>query len=139
MQRMDRRRAAADGWTDAAPATVSIASRTVGRRRLEAVIRVDGLGVAYGSRTVVDDVDLEVRRGEVVGLIGANGAGKSTLMNAIGGFVRSQGTIEMLGHDATRLSPARRAPGSASAARSRAPSCSRTSPCARPCSSRSNP
>ena len=71
------------------------------------------------------------RRGEVVGLIGANGAGKSTLMNAIGGFVPSDGRIEVLGTDVTgrRAAPARRARGSAG--RSRAPSCSATSPCGR--------
>jgi len=45
----------------------------------------------------------------VVGLIGTNGAGKSTLMNAIGGFVPSTGTIEILGRDASGLSAANRA------------------------------
>ena len=39
--------------------------------------------------------------GEVVGLIGTNGAGKSTLLNAVGGFVRSSGNVELLGHDVT--------------------------------------
>jgi ABC-type branched-subunit amino acid transport system ATPase component/ABC-type branched-subunit amino acid transport system permease subunit len=65
--------------------------------------------VSFGGRAVVVAVDLEVRRGEVVGLIGANGAGKSTLMNAICGFVPCKGRIEVLGRDVGRLSPARRA------------------------------
>jgi ABC-type branched-subunit amino acid transport system ATPase component len=73
------------------------------------VIDVRALEVSFGARTVVDRVDLRVGRGEVVGLIGANGAGKSTLMNAIGGFLPSRGTVEILGRDASRLSPARRA------------------------------
>jgi ABC-type branched-subunit amino acid transport system ATPase component len=44
-----------------------------------------------------------------VGLIGTNGAGKSTLMNAIGGFVPTTGTVELLGRDVTHVSAARRA------------------------------
>ena len=76
---------------------------------LDAVIRARGVTVRYGTRAVVSEVDLDVRRGEVVGLIGANGAGKSTLMNAIGGFVPCRGRIEVLGRDVARLSPARRA------------------------------
>ncbi len=70
---------------------------------------VDSLTVQFGSHVVVDDVSLHVGAGEIVGLIGSNGAGKSTLMNAIGGFVPSQGRIEVLGTDVTRVAPARRA------------------------------
>lgn len=73
------------------------------------VLRLDGLTVRFGARTVVDRVALEVRRGEVVGLIGANGAGKSTLMNAVGGFVPSTGIVEVLGHDVQGRAPHRRA------------------------------
>ena len=72
-------------------------------------LAVRDLTVRFGVRTVVDDVTLEVRRGEVVGLIGANGAGKSTLMNAVGGFVPSSGTVEVLGHDVGGRSAHRRA------------------------------
>jgi len=68
-----------------------------------------GVTVRFGARAVVSQVDLDVKPGEVVGLIGANGAGKSTLMNAIGGFVPSRGRIEVLGRDVARMSPARRA------------------------------
>jgi branched-subunit amino acid ABC-type transport system permease component/ABC-type branched-subunit amino acid transport system ATPase component len=92
----------------ALPIQLSIARREV-PAELDAVLRVTGLGVTYGSRAVVFDVDLHVGPGEVVGLIGANGAGKSTLMNAIGGYVRSNGNVEILGHDARHLSPTKRA------------------------------
>ena len=51
------------------------------------------VSVRFGQRIVVDDVDLTVATGEVVGLIGANGAGKSTFMNAVGGYVPSTGAI----------------------------------------------
>jgi ABC-type branched-subunit amino acid transport system ATPase component/ABC-type branched-subunit amino acid transport system permease subunit len=72
-------------------------------------LRVRDMTVRFGVRTVVDEVSLEVRPGEVVGLIGANGAGKSTLMNAVGGFVRSTGTVEVLGRDVGRRAAHRRA------------------------------
>ena len=70
---------------------------------------VRGLGVTFGERRVVDGVDLHVDRNEVVGLIGANGAGKTTIMNAIGGFVPADGRVELLGHDISSLSAAKRA------------------------------
>jgi ABC-type branched-subunit amino acid transport system ATPase component/ABC-type branched-subunit amino acid transport system permease subunit len=76
---------------------------------LDALLRVRGLTVRFAGRVVVDQVDLEVRPGEIVGLIGSNGAGKSTLMNAIGGFVPCSGVVEILGRDVHRTSPARRA------------------------------
>ena len=53
----------------------------------------ESLSVSLGGRSIVSEVDLVVNRDEVVGLIGSNGAGKSTLMNAIGGFVPSNGEI----------------------------------------------
>jgi lipopolysaccharide export system ATP-binding protein len=56
-----------------------------------------GLRKSYGSRTVVDDVRLAVRNGEVVGLLGPNGAGKTTSFYMIVGLVRADGgeiTIE---------------------------------------------
>jgi ABC-type branched-subunit amino acid transport system ATPase component/ABC-type branched-subunit amino acid transport system permease subunit len=73
------------------------------------VIRVRELTVQFDGRAAVEMVDLDVGRGEVVGLIGSNGAGKSTVMNAIGGFVPNSGTIRVLGTDVGRLSAARRA------------------------------
>jgi ABC-type branched-subunit amino acid transport system ATPase component len=74
-----------------------------------AALVVTGARVRFGARVVVEGVDLHVDRGEVVGLIGANGAGKSTLMNAIGGFVPSDGRIEVLGTDVTGKAAHRRA------------------------------
>ena len=65
--------------------------------------------VSFSGRVVVDSVSIEVRPGEIVGLIGTNGAGKSTLMNAISGFVPSTGSIEIFGVEANRQSAPRRA------------------------------
>jgi ABC-2 type transport system ATP-binding protein len=74
------------------------------------VVSVRGLTKAYGDRTVVDHLDLEVHPGEVVGLIGANGAGKTTTVECLQGLRRPDaGTIRVLGldpqHDADRLRP----------------------------------
>ena len=68
-----------------------------------------GLCVTLGGRTIVYDVSLEVRSGEVVGLIGTNGAGKTTIVNAISGFVPSSGLIELFGQDVSKLSAYKRA------------------------------
>src|SRR5579859_256694 len=51
-----------------------------------ALLAVAGLDTGYGDTQVLWDVGLEVRRGEVVALVGANGAGKSTLLAAISGL-----------------------------------------------------
>jgi ABC-type branched-subunit amino acid transport system ATPase component len=65
--------------------------------------------VRFGGLVAVDGVSVEVAANEIVGLIGTNGAGKSTFMNAVGGFVPSTGTVELLGTDVSRLRAAKRA------------------------------
>jgi ABC-type branched-subunit amino acid transport system ATPase component/ABC-type branched-subunit amino acid transport system permease subunit len=65
--------------------------------------------VQYGGRFVVVGASIEVRPGEVVGLIGTNGAGKTTLMNAISGFVRASGDVEVFGRRVDRMAAYRRA------------------------------
>ena len=61
-------------------------------------IRVAGLRVVRGGRTVVDDLSFEVARGTVTGLLGPSGCGKSTLMRAIVGVqVVAGGAVEVLG------------------------------------------
>lgn len=67
-----------------------------------------GLQRRYGRRTAVDDVSLEVARGEVVGLLGPNGAGKTTVIKLLLGLVRPDaGEATLLGRPAT--DPAARA------------------------------
>ena len=64
----------------------------------ETLLKVKGLKVAYGGIQAVKGVDLEVREGELVSLIGSNGAGKTTTMKAItAGLQLQDGDIEFLG------------------------------------------
>ena len=66
----------------------------------ETVIRVRELTVAFGRHVVLDKLDLDVRRGEILGFVGASGAGKSVLMRTIIGLVpKVSGRIEVLGVD----------------------------------------
>ena len=74
-----------------------------------AVLRVTGLSVAFGGVQALRDVTLEVREGELVGLIGPNGAGKTTLVDAVSGFVRYAGLVELAGTDIGGLPPYERA------------------------------
>jgi branched-chain amino acid transport system ATP-binding protein len=63
-------------------------------------LAVKGLGVAYGGIAAVKGIDLEVRRGEIVTLIGANGAGKTSTLKAIVQLVKpSSGSIKVLGQE----------------------------------------
>lgn len=64
-------------------------------------IRVRGLVNRFGSQTVHEDLDLDVRRGEILGVVGGSGTGKSVLMRSILGLrVPDAGQIEVLGRDA---------------------------------------
>jgi ABC-type branched-subunit amino acid transport system ATPase component len=66
----------------------------------------------FGGIVAVDEVDLQVRKGEIVGLIGHNGAGKTTLMDCISGFLPiDRGRIRLRGVDITGWAPHERAKG----------------------------
>jgi len=73
-----------------------------------AVLSVEGLECRYGNVAAVRDLSLEVRKGELVSLIGANGAGKTTTLKAISGVLApSAGRIVFEGEDITRASARR--------------------------------
>jgi branched-chain amino acid transport system ATP-binding protein len=61
------------------------------------ILKISGLKVAYGGIQAVKGVDLEIREGELVTLIGANGAGKTTTLKAITGTQAWAGGIEYCG------------------------------------------
>ena len=80
----------------AAPATPSAAP--------EAVIRVRDLVVGFGDKLIMNGLDLDVYRGEVLGFVGGSGTGKSVLTRTILGLIRKRaGKIEMFGENADAL------------------------------------
>ncbi|HUQ39360.1 MAG TPA: ABC transporter ATP-binding protein [Acidimicrobiales bacterium] len=69
-------------------------------------LEIDAVSVRFGGVHALERTSLEVRSGEVVGLIGSNGAGKTTLMDCVSGFVRPQeGRILVMGQDVVGLAP----------------------------------
>src|SRR6476469_8673491 len=63
-------------------------------------IDVRGMTKRFGSRTVVDHIDLQVRRGEIFGFLGPNGSGKTTFIRMLCGLLRADdGSGTCLGHD----------------------------------------
>jgi phospholipid/cholesterol/gamma-HCH transport system ATP-binding protein len=76
----------------------------------ETVVKVRDLVVGFGDRLVMQGLDLDVYRGEVLGFVGGSGTGKSVLTRAILGLVRKRsGLIEIFGNDLDTLSPQDRA------------------------------
>ena len=70
----------------------------------DAVITVKGLRTQFGTAVIHDDLDLSVRRGEVLGVVGGSGTGKSVLLRTIVGLNKPRaGTIEMLGQDTREM------------------------------------
>ncbi len=73
-------------------------------------LRARGISVSFAGLEVLRDVDLELGRGEVLGLIGPNGAGKTTLVNVLSGFQRPEaGAVWLDGVPISGLSPDARA------------------------------
>jgi branched-chain amino acid transport system permease protein len=72
------------------------------------LLRVTGLAKSFAGVRALDGVDVEVREGEILGLLGPNGSGKSTFINVVSGhYVATGGHIEFAGRDLTHL-PAHR-------------------------------
>ena len=72
----------------------------------EPIIRVRGLSNRFGEQVVHENLDLDVRRGEILGVVGGSGTGKSVLMRSIIGLRRPDaGTIEVMGTDALSDAP----------------------------------
>src|SRR5690606_5331435 len=72
----------------------------------EPVLQAEGLRAGYGEAAVIDGVSLQVRRGEMVALLGRNGMGKTTLLHALTGFLRPwAGRISVGGRNVTGRTP----------------------------------
>ena len=70
----------------------------------DVVIRVSNLVNAFGAQVIHDGVDLEVRRGEVIGIVGGSGTGKSVMLRTVVGLnAPVSGSIEVLGRDVLHM------------------------------------
>ncbi len=76
---------------------------------MSAVLAAKGISVSFGGVHALENVDLEVEGGRLVGLIGPNGAGKTTFIDAITGFVPAHGSVVLDGRDLSKLPPHARA------------------------------
>ncbi len=69
------------------------------------MLSLSGVSASYRGLAALQGITMEVRRGEIVAVVGANGAGKSTLLRAISGQVATQGEIRFDGTMLTRMAP----------------------------------
>lgn len=74
------------------------------------LLKVGGITKTFGGFTALDNISVDIRKGERFGLIGPNGSGKTTLINCISGALRPQaGSVVFCGEDVTALPPHLRA------------------------------
>jgi ABC-type branched-subunit amino acid transport system ATPase component len=69
------------------------------------VLTARSVSVRFGGVQALSGLDLQVEEGQLVGLIGPNGAGKTTFVDAVTGFVRYSGSVELDGHDLAGIAP----------------------------------
>ena len=75
----------------------------------DVIIRLDHITKSYGDKVVLDDINLEIKRGEFVTLLGPSGCGKTTTLRLIAGFLTpDQGAVMMDGKDISVVPPYRR-------------------------------
>ena len=75
----------------------------------DTIIKIEHLSKAFGDKVVLDDINLDIRRGEFITLLGPSGCGKTTLLRMIAGFLKpDSGVIMMEGNDISEVPPHRR-------------------------------
>jgi branched-chain amino acid transport system ATP-binding protein len=75
------------------------------------LLKLENVTKRFGGLVAVDKVSLEIKEGELIGIVGPNGSGKTTLFNVISGvFPPEEGTVIFEGRDITALPPYKRAP-----------------------------
>jgi len=84
-------------------------AKTESRRNIEKIVELKNLVKVFGQQTAVDDVNLNIRKGEFVTLLGPSGCGKTTILRMIAGFeTPSSGTVFLEGRDVTNVPPHKR-------------------------------
>ena len=91
------------------PSTPAVPERRRTRDPGPVILAATNISVAFGGLKALDEVDLSVAEGQLVGLIGPNGAGKTTFIDAISGFVPYSGRVELDGRVLEGLGAHRRA------------------------------
>lgn len=70
------------------------------------MLKLQNISTFYGKIQALKSIDIEVKQGTIVTILGANGAGKTTMMNTIAGLLKAkEGTIHYMGEDVTGLRP----------------------------------
>lgn len=70
------------------------------------VLKIQGVSISFGGVKALNDIDLDVPRGKLVGIIGPNGAGKTTLFNVINGYLKpNEGALIFEGKDVSSFKP----------------------------------
>ncbi len=83
------------------PTTAEARARAIvsgGKVEGDVILRADDLRVSFGGVRAVDGVSLDLRNGEILGLVGPNGSGKTTFLNALTGVVPSTGALTIAGN-----------------------------------------
>lgn len=66
------------------------------------ILNVSNITKSFGEKTIIENINLTVKKGEIIGLLGVSGCGKTTLFNSISGIdVPDSGTVELAGEDIT--------------------------------------
>lgn len=71
------------------------------------LLQVEQLSAGYGDISILRNINLSIRSGEVVALLGANGAGKTTTLRAVSGMLKVSGRVRLQGADVAGLPPER--------------------------------
>ncbi|WP_181707456.1 ABC transporter ATP-binding protein [Chthonobacter rhizosphaerae] len=91
------------------PTPADTLNRPATRTDREAIIRGRGLTVGFGENLILENLDIDVYRGEVLGVVGGSGTGKSVLLRTIIGLnAKRAGTVEVFGENLDEASPAER-------------------------------
>ncbi len=73
-------------------------------KKNNSIIEFENISLAYGNRTILDNINFKINEGQIFGMLGPNGVGKSTIFNLITGLINpGSGKIKIAGEDATKF------------------------------------